>query len=97
MLMTRTVALRRFGPPPSEHLSSSGLGYSNPRYSHPLGLSCCRFVLECGDDSKQQEEGSQSKGSWKEKGINVSVGTVSWRKSCRLPLLTKVFASRFGL
>ena len=98
MLLTRIIAIRRFGPPSTERLSSPSLGYPNPRYSHSLRLSCCRFVLECGDDSKQQEEGRQSKGSWEEKGIGILMERVPRRKEGnRLPLSTVIFMEGFGL
>lgn len=76
MLIGQILAICRFGPPTSKRLPSSSLGHPNPRYSYPPGLSCCRFILECGYDSKQQEEGSQGKGSRQEEGVDLDGETV---------------------
>src|SRR3954465_15173024 len=69
MLTSQSTALRRLRSPSTEHLPSSSVGYPHPSYPYSLSLRGGRLVSQRGYDSKQQEESSQGKGSWKEEGV----------------------------
>jgi hypothetical protein len=69
LLTTSISAFRRRWSSTPKLLSSTSLGYSNPRHPHPLGFGCCWFVLERCNDQKQSKEGGKGKIGWKKEGI----------------------------
>lgn len=62
-------AFRRLGSPVTKYVPAPSLGYPYPCYPHSAWLCGGGIVLKRGDDSKQPEEGGESKGCWKEEGI----------------------------